>query len=134
MTVPSTFIGIFPRMETARISAPTNAIVRRPSAISDIAQAADRFGFKGVLLPTVRGVRKCLDRRGRANSGNREIALPRSSSRRRNAGALCPLRGNLDRISGGRVLLNVVTGADPADLAGDGNKLSPNAMPRQTNS
>ena len=29
----------------------------------------------------------------------------------------------LDRISGGRVLVNVVTGADPADLAGDGNTL-----------
>jgi alkanesulfonate monooxygenase len=38
----------------------------------------------------------------------------------------------LDRISGGRVLLNVVTGADPADLAGDGNKLGHDERYAQT--
>jgi alkanesulfonate monooxygenase len=38
----------------------------------------------------------------------------------------------LDRISGGRALFNVVTGADPADLAGDGNKLGHGERYEQT--
>jgi alkanesulfonate monooxygenase len=87
----------------------------------DIAQAADRVGFKGVLLPT--GTR-CED------AWITAAALLPATERLRFLVALRPGSGSpalfarhaaaLDRISGGRALLNVVVGADPADLAGDG--------------
>jgi alkanesulfonate monooxygenase len=90
----------------------------------DIAQAADRLGFKGVLLPT--GTR-CED------AWITAAALIPLTERLRFLVALRPGSGTpalfarhaaaLDRISGGRTLLNVVVGADPSDLAGDGNKL-----------
>jgi alkanesulfonate monooxygenase len=91
----------------------------------DIAQAADRLGFKGVLLPT--GTR-CED------AWITAAALIPLTERLRFLVALRPGSGTpalfarhaaaLDRISGGRVLLNVVVGGDPADLAGDGITLS----------
>ena len=93
--------------------------------LREIAQAADRLGFKGVLLPT--GTR-CED------AWITAAALIPQTEQLRFLVALRPGSGTpalfarhaatLDRISNGRVLLNVVTGADPADLAGDGNKLS----------
>jgi alkanesulfonate monooxygenase len=89
--------------------------------LRDIAQAADRVGFKGVLLPT--GSR-CED------AWITAAALLPFTERLRFLVALRPGSGSpalfarhtaaLDRISNGRVLLNVVVGADPADLAGDG--------------
>ena len=89
--------------------------------LSEIARAADRFGFKGVLLPT--GTR-CED------AWIIAAALIPQTRDLRFLVALRPGSGTpalfarhaatLDRISGGRVLVNVVTGADPADLAGDG--------------
>ncbi|MDW6024171.1 FMNH2-dependent alkanesulfonate monooxygenase [Mesorhizobium sp. BAC0120] len=99
----------------------------------EIAQAADRLGFKGVLLPT--GTR-CEDAWIVAAS---LIPLTEKLSF---LVALRPGSGTpalfarhsatLDRISGGRVLLNVVTGADPADLAGDGIKLGHDERYAQT--
>ncbi|MFD2054364.1 FMNH2-dependent alkanesulfonate monooxygenase [Mesorhizobium calcicola] len=93
--------------------------------LKEIAQAADRLGFKGVLLPT--GTR-CED------AWIVAAGLVPLTERLKFLVALRPGSGTpalfarhaatLDRISGGRVLLNVVTGADPVDLAGDGNKLS----------
>lgn len=92
--------------------------------LREIAQAADRLGFKGVLLPT--GTR-CED------AWIAAAALAPLTEKLKFLVALRPGSGTpalfarhaatLDRISGGRVLLNVVTGADPADLAGDGIKL-----------
>lgn len=99
----------------------------------DIAQAVDRLGFSGVLLPT--GTR-CED------AWIVAAALIPQTERLRFLVALRPGSGTpalfarhaaaLDRISGGRVLINVVTGADPADLAGDGNKLSHDERYAQT--
>lgn len=93
--------------------------------LREIAQAADRLGFKGVLPPT--GTR-CED------AWITAAALIPQTEQLRFLVALRPGSGTpalfarhaatLDRISNGRVLLNVVTGADPADLAGDGNKLN----------
>ena len=90
----------------------------------DIAQAADRLGFKGVLLPTGKS---CED------AWITAAALAPLTQKLRFLVALRPGSGTpalfarhaatLDRISGGRALFNVVTGADPADLAGDGIKL-----------
>ncbi len=101
--------------------------------LGEIARAADRLGFKGVLLPT--GTR-CED------AWIVAAALVPQTERLRFLVALRPGSGTpalfarhaaaLDRISGGRVLVNVVTGADPADLAGDGNKLSHDERYAQT--
>lgn len=99
----------------------------------DIAQAADRLGFKGMLLPTGP---YCEDAWITAS------ALVPLTQRLRFLVALRPGSGTpamfarhaaaLDRISNGRALLNVVTGADPADLAGDGNKLGHGERYEQT--
>ncbi|MER8885409.1 FMNH2-dependent alkanesulfonate monooxygenase [Mesorhizobium sp. M0816] len=101
--------------------------------LREIAQAADRLGFKGVLLPT--GTR-CED------AWIVAAGLIPLTERLKFLVALRPGSGTpalfarhaatLDRISGGRVLLNVVTGAEPADLAGDGNKLSHDERYAQT--
>jgi len=101
--------------------------------LKEIAQAADRLGFKGVLLPT--GTR-CED------AWIVAAGLIPLTERLKFLVALRPGSGTpalfarhaaaLDRISGGRVLLNVVTGADPADLAGDGNKLAHDERYAQT--
>ncbi|CCV14181.1 FMNH2-dependent alkanesulfonate monooxygenase [Mesorhizobium sp. STM 4661] len=101
--------------------------------LKEIAQAADRLGFKGVLLPT--GTR-CED------AWIVAAGLIPLTERLKFLVALRPGSGTpalfarhaatLDRISRGRVLLNVVTGADPADLAGDGNRLSHDERYAQT--
>ncbi|SDP88373.1 alkanesulfonate monooxygenase [Phyllobacterium sp. YR620] len=99
----------------------------------DIAQAADRLGFKGVLLPTGP---YCED------AWITAAALVPLTERLRFLVALRPGSGTpamfarhaaaLDRISNGRALFNVVTGADPKDLAGDGNKLGHGERYEQT--
>jgi alkanesulfonate monooxygenase len=94
---------------------PDNAYLRA------IAQAADRLGYYGVLLPTGAG---CEDALVTAAS------LITHTERLRFLVALRPLVSNpgesarqalaLDRMSGGRALFNVVVGGNPKDLAGDG--------------
>lgn len=101
--------------------------------LRDIAQAADRLGYTGVLLPT--GT-YCEDAWITASS------LIPLTERLRFLVALRPGSATpamfarhaaaMDRISNGRALFNVVTGADPADLAGDGNKLGHSERYEQT--
>ena len=89
--------------------------------LRQIAQAADQLGYHGVLLPTGRG---CEDALVTAAS-----LLP-ATERLRFLVALRPgltLPGEaarqyaaLDRIGGGRTMVNLVCGGNPADLAGDG--------------
>ena len=87
----------------------------------EIAVAADRLGFKGVLLPTGAG---CEDAWITAS------AIVTHTERLRFLVALRPgttlpgeaarMASAFDRLSGGRLLLNVVVGGNPKDLAGDG--------------
>ncbi|OWJ67844.1 FMNH2-dependent alkanesulfonate monooxygenase [Inquilinus limosus] len=89
--------------------------------LREIATAVDRLGFSGVLLPTGRG---CED------AWITATALATATERLRFLVALRPgvatpaffarQAAALDRISNGRLLLNVVVGGDPAELAGDG--------------
>ena len=91
------------------------------SYLRQIAQAADRLGYTGVLLPTGRG---CEDALVTA------AALLPQTERLRFLVALRPgltLPGEaarqyatLDRIGRGRTMINLVCGGNPADLAGDG--------------
>jgi alkanesulfonate monooxygenase len=86
-----------------------------------IAEAIDRLGYHGVLLPTGNG---CEDALVTASS------IATHTERLRFLVALRPgmvLPGEaarqyaaLDRLTGGRLMVNVVCGGNPGDLAGDG--------------
>jgi alkanesulfonate monooxygenase len=89
--------------------------------LRQIAQAADELGYFGVLLPTGRS---CED------SWIVASALAPMTERLRYLVAVRPglqspavaarMTATLDRISDGRLLINVVTGGDPVELKGDG--------------
>jgi alkanesulfonate monooxygenase len=89
--------------------------------LRQIAQASDALGFHGVLLPTGRSCEDAwvvaaamvaVTERLRFLVAVRPgIISPTASAR---------MTSTLDRLSGGRVLLNVVTGGDPAESEGDG--------------
>lgn len=88
---------------------------------AQVAKAAESLGFRGVLLPTGRG---CEDAWVTAS------ALAAVTSRLRFLVAVRPglisptlahrMAATFDRLSGGRVLINVVTGGDLDELHGDG--------------
>jgi alkanesulfonate monooxygenase len=93
--------------------------------LRQIAQAADELGYFGVLLPTGRS---CED------SWVVASALTPLTERLRFLVAVRPglqsptvaarMTSTLDRLSGGRLLINVVTGGDPVENKGDGIFLS----------
>ncbi|YCA43224.1 FMNH2-dependent alkanesulfonate monooxygenase [Bacillus sp. JZ8] len=90
-----------------------------------VAQAADRLGYTGVLIPTGKS---CEDPWLTA------AALAAETQRLKFLVAVRPglmlpsvaarMTSTLDRISNGRLLINVVAGGDPVELAGDGVFLS----------
>ncbi|GBF76713.1 alkanesulfonate monooxygenase [Paenibacillus sp. 598K] len=93
--------------------------------MQQIAAAADRLGYEGVLIPTGTS---CEDPWIVASS-----LVP--VTKRLNflvavrPGLMSPtlaarMAATLDRLSGGRLLINVVAGGDPVELAGDGLFLS----------
>lgn len=89
--------------------------------LSQIARAADELGYFGVLLPTGRS---CED------SWVIASAMVPLTQRLRFLVAVRPgltepalaarMAATLDRLSNGRLLINVVTGGDPQELRGDG--------------
>lgn len=89
--------------------------------MKQIAEAADRLGFGGVLLPTGKS---CEDAWVTASS------LISSTEKLKFLVAVRPglmsptlaarMASTFDRISGGRLLINIVAGGDPVELAGDG--------------
>lgn len=93
--------------------------------LKQIAQAADRLGYFGVLLPTGKS---CED------SWVVASALAPLTERLRflvavrpglqSPGVAARMTATLDRVSRGRLLINVVTGGDPVENRGDGIFLS----------
>ena len=93
--------------------------------LAQIARAADELGFGGVLLPTGRSCEDAwlvaasliadTERLKFLVAIRPGIMSPTASAR---------MTATLDRLSGGRVLINVVTGGDPDEAAGDGVFLS----------
>ncbi|HET9375610.1 MAG TPA: LLM class flavin-dependent oxidoreductase [Chthoniobacterales bacterium] len=91
------------------------------SYLQQVAMAIDRLGFYGALLPTGRS---CEDAWVAASF------LAAITQRMRFLVAVRPglisptlaarMAATFDRLSGGRLLINVVTGGDPVELAGDG--------------
>jgi alkanesulfonate monooxygenase len=110
--------------------------LRRPADFGymrEIASAADRLGYGGVLLPTGHG---CFDGWTLAS------ALAPLTERLKFLVALRPgiqspalaarQAASLDQISNGRLLLNVVTGGNPTELAYDGLFLNHDERYKQT--
>lgn len=93
--------------------------------LKQIAQAADDLGYEGVLVPTGRSCEDAwlvaaamvpVTRRLKFLTAIRPgIMSPTAAAR---------MTATLDRLSGGRALINVVTGGDPAEAEGDGVFLS----------
>lgn len=93
--------------------------------LESMARTIDALGFTGALLPTGQG---CEDSWVVASS------LVAVTKRMKfliaiRPGSLSPtlaarMAATLDRLSGGRLLLNIITGGDPVELAGDGTFLS----------
>jgi len=98
-----------------------------------IAQAADTLGYHGVLIPTGRGCEDAwsvgatlmpLTERLRFLIAVRPgMTLPAEAARQ---------AATLDRMSDGRLLVNVVSGGTPVDLAGDGLRLAHDERYAQT--
>ncbi|WP_273844100.1 FMNH2-dependent alkanesulfonate monooxygenase [Rubrobacter calidifluminis] len=89
--------------------------------LAQIAQAADNLGYYGVLLPTGKSCEDAwvvasamipLTRRLRYLVAVRPALQPPSLAARMTA--------TFDRLSGGRLMINVVTGGDPVENRGDG--------------
>lgn len=92
-----------------------------------VAQAADRLGYEGVLITTGKS---CEDPWLLAASLIPETERLKFLVAVR-PGIMTPtvaarMTSTLDRISNGRLLVNVVTGGDPVELAGDGVFLNHN--------
>jgi len=93
--------------------------------LQQIAQAADRLGFGGVLIPT-----------GRSGEDSWLVAASLIPGTQRlkflvalRPGIISPTLAarqpaTLDRLSNGRALFNLVTGGDPEELAAEGLHLS----------
>src|ERR1700739_4291618 len=89
--------------------------------LQQVASAVDNLGFYGALLPTGRS---CEDAWVTASF------LAANTKRMRFLVAVRPglvsptlaarMAATFDRLSNGRILINVVTGGDPVELAGDG--------------
>ncbi len=95
------------------------------SYLKQIAEAADRLGYTGVLIPTGKNcddpwitaaALAPLTRRLRFLLALRPATLSPTLAARQAAA--------LDRISNGRFLVNIVAGGNPKELAGDGIHLS----------
>ena len=89
--------------------------------LTQIAQAADQLGYYGVLLPTGRS---CEDSWVIASA-----VAPQTRNLRflvavrpglQSPAVAARMAATLDRITGGRLLINVVTGGDPTENKGDG--------------
>jgi len=89
--------------------------------LKQIAQAADQLGYEGVLIPTGRScedpwlvaaaLAPLTERLKYLVAVRPGVISPTASAR---------MTATLDRLSGGRLLINVVTGGDPQEAAGDG--------------
>src|SRR3984957_155048 len=89
--------------------------------LRQIAAAVDSLGYYGALLPTGRS---CEDAWVTASSLIGETSQMRFLVAVR-PGLISPtlaarMTATFDRLSNGRILINVVTGGDPVELAGDG--------------
>jgi len=89
--------------------------------LTQIAQAVDRLGFSGVLLPTGVACEESFVTAAALAAHTKKLKFlvavrPGTAS----PAYYARLASTLDRISNGRLLLNIVVGGSPSELAGDG--------------
>ena len=114
------FVPSFP--DAARLGDPSTMVAPTLEHLSRVAQTAEAAGFEGMLVPTGEG---CLDAWVVA------ATLAQVTERIRFLVAFRPgfvnppvaarMASTLDRLSGGRLDLNVVTGGHPHELETDGD-------------
>ncbi|MEH2156772.1 FMNH2-dependent alkanesulfonate monooxygenase [Nostoc sp.] len=93
--------------------------------LRQIAQAVDHLGYTGALLPTGRSCEDAWIIASSLITVTQQMRFlvairPGLSS----PGMAARMAATLDRVSNGRLLINVVTGGDPVELAGDGVHLN----------
>jgi alkanesulfonate monooxygenase len=93
--------------------------------LRQIAQAVDTLGYTGALIPTGRSCEDAWIAASSLISVTQQMKFlvairPGITS----PGAAARMAATFDRMSNGRLLVNVVTGGDPVELAGDGLHLS----------
>jgi alkanesulfonate monooxygenase len=93
--------------------------------LRQIAQAVDHLGYTGALLPTGRSCEDAWIIASSLIAVTQQMRFlvairPGLSS----PGMAARMAATLDRVSNGRLLINVVTGGDPVELAGDGVHLN----------
>lgn len=119
--------------DSQRFASPQTDRPPDPAYLREIATATDRLGYYGVLLPTgpmcadawitAASVAPFTERLRLLVALRPGLTAPAEAARQAAA---------LDRLSGGRALLNVVTGGNPDALAADGLFLDHDARYRQT--
>jgi alkanesulfonate monooxygenase len=92
-----------------------------PAYLAQIAGAIDELGFDGALLPTGRGCEDAWVTAATLVPGTRRLRfLVAVRPGLMSPGLAARMASTFDRLSGGRLLINVVSGGDPEELAGDG--------------
>lgn len=92
-----------------------------PAYLREIAQAADRLGYSGVLIPTGVACEESFILAANLAAHTERLKFlvairPGTAS----PAYYARLASTLDRVSNGRLLLNIVVGGSPQELAGDG--------------
>lgn len=100
----------------------------RPTSLeylTQVAQAAESLGYTGALIPVGKNCEEPWVVAGALVARTQRLKFLIAQ---RSAGVsptfAARLAATLDRLSGGRIAINAVTGADPQELAGDGVYLS----------
>lgn len=119
---PPTVLWFLPTNGDSRyLGSPAGSRGAELNYLRQVAQAADALGYFGVLIPTGRS---CEDSWIVASALSQVTEHLRFLVAAR-PGLLSPtvvarMTATLDRISNGRLLINIVTGGDPQENAGDG--------------
>ncbi|MBL1177226.1 FMNH2-dependent alkanesulfonate monooxygenase [Pantanalinema sp. GBBB05] len=93
--------------------------------LRQIAQAIDHLGYTGALLPTGRSCEDAWIMASTLVSHTQRMRfLVAIRPGLMSPGVAARMAATFDRLSGGRLMVNVVTGGDPVELAGDGVHLS----------
>jgi alkanesulfonate monooxygenase len=92
-----------------------------PGYLRQIAEAIDELGYGGALLPTGRDCEDAWITASTLIPVTRRLRfLVAVRPGLMSPGLAARMASTFDRLSGGRLLINVVTGGDPEELAGDG--------------